>query len=589
MKPSIFNENESVLLVGEGNFSFSVALCQLNLKINLITTCFESVISHETGKKNIEYLKRHGIRVLLGIDATKLMENPILKTKSFDKVIFNFPHVGGKMRIEKNRELLRQFFIEIEKLNNSNVEVLITLCNGQGGTPMDEPKRNWNDSWKVTEMAAHGNFILTMIEPFLWSYFPSYIVTGYRSLEKQFHTMHALIHFFRRSEPPNYQNISPTNKLDIKVYESFYTSTNFHCDNKHLANPLRSQKSKSLSNTSQYFVDIKQVRVIGGRGGDGTISFLQLWKNDRAGPDGGDGGHGGHVIFQVSKNTKDLKHIQSIFKAEDGENGASKNCHGKCAEHNIIPVPVGTIIRNIEGTILADLNQENSMFIAARGGAGGHGNPFFTSDTQQSPKICEYGANGEDLQYILEVRSMAHIGLIGFPNAGKSTLLRAISRARPKVASYPFTTLKPHVGMIPYDDYEQISVADLPGLIADSHKNKGLGITFLKHAERCAILLFVIDLSLDKPWEALEILKYEISQFNKNLNNRSLIVVANKMDLPEAEENLKLLKEKIDMPIIPISAKVGINISTLLKEIRVLYDRLKEENDKSMNTKESFI
>ncbi|XP_043489912.1 mitochondrial ribosome-associated GTPase 2 isoform X1 [Polistes fuscatus] len=402
-------------------------------------------------------------------------------------------------------------------------------------------------------------------------------------------SIHAIPWWFDQIPNIVVANIKIHRIIDKKVYELFCTSTNFHCDNKHLANPLRSQKSKSLSNTSQYFVDIKQVRVIGGKGGDGTISFLQLWKNDRAGPDGGDGGHGGHVIFQVSKNTKDLKHIQSIFKAEDGENGASKNCHGKCAEHNIIPVPIGTIIRNIEGTILADLDQENSMFIAARGGAGGHGNPFFTSDTQQSPKICEYGANGEDLQYILEVRSMAHIGLIGFPNAGKSTLLRAISRARPKVASYPFTTLKPHVGMIPYDDYEQISVADLPGLIADSHKNKGLGITFLKHAERCAILLFVIDLSLDKPWEALEILKYEINQFNKNLNNRSLIVVANKMDLPEAEENLKLLKEKINMPIIPISAKVGINISTLLKEIRVLYDRLKEENDKSMNTKESFI
>ncbi|XP_043489917.1 mitochondrial ribosome-associated GTPase 2 isoform X2 [Polistes fuscatus] len=363
-------------------------------------------------------------------------------------------------------------------------------------------------------------------------------------------SIHAIPWWFDQIPNIVVANIKIHRIIDKKVYELFCTSTNFHCDNKHLANPLRSQKSKSLSNTSQYFVDIKQVRVIGGKGGDGTISFLQLWKNDRAGPDGGDGGHGGHVIFQVSKNTKDLKHIQSIFKAEDGENGASKNCHG---------------------------------------GAGGHGNPFFTSDTQQSPKICEYGANGEDLQYILEVRSMAHIGLIGFPNAGKSTLLRAISRARPKVASYPFTTLKPHVGMIPYDDYEQISVADLPGLIADSHKNKGLGITFLKHAERCAILLFVIDLSLDKPWEALEILKYEINQFNKNLNNRSLIVVANKMDLPEAEENLKLLKEKINMPIIPISAKVGINISTLLKEIRVLYDRLKEENDKSMNTKESFI
>lgn len=175
-----------------------------------------------------------GIRVLLGIDATKLMENPILKKESFDKIIFNFPHVGGKMRIEKNRELLRQFFIEIEKLNNPNVEVLITLCNGQGGTPMDEPKRNWNDSWKVTEMAAHGNFILTKIDPFLWSYFPIYVVTGYRSLQKQFHTINALTHFFKRSEPPNYQNISPTNKIDIVTcdMDNFLRKDVFHMSNK---------------------------------------------------------------------------------------------------------------------------------------------------------------------------------------------------------------------------------------------------------------------------------------------------------------------------------------------------------------------
>nr|XP_050848427.1 mitochondrial ribosome-associated GTPase 2 [Vespula vulgaris]XP_050848428.1 mitochondrial ribosome-associated GTPase 2 [Vespula vulgaris] len=371
-------------------------------------------------------------------------------------------------------------------------------------------------------------------------------------------------------------NIKIHKLIDKRIYQPFYTNT-YHCDDSYHANATRSKKPKTSGNATQYFVDLKQIRVMGGKGGDGNISFLQLWKNDHAGPDGGDGGHGGHVIFQVSSNVKDLKHIKSVLKAEDGEDGSCKNCYGKNASHNIIPVPVGTIIRNIKGTILADLDQDNSMFIAARGGAGGHGNTFFTSDTQQSPKICEYGADGEDLQYVLEVRSMAHVGLIGLPNAGKSTLLRAISRARPKVASYPFTTLKPHVGIIPYDDYEQVTVADLPGLIADSHKNKGLGITFLKHAERCAILLFVIDLSLDEPWQALEILRYEINQFNKNLNNRSFIVIANKMDLPEAKENLRLLKEKIDMPIIPISAKVGINISTLLKEIRILYDELKEK------------
>lgn len=376
--------------------------------------------------------------------------------------------------------------------------------------------------------------------------------------------------------------------MNVGIYRPFHRNTYYYNNHKYIANPIRSKKSKSSGNASQYFVDIKQVRAIGGKGGDGEISFLKLWVNDRAGPDGGDGGHGGHVIFQVSTNVKDLKHVNSILYGENGEKGFNKNNYGKNADHTIVPVPVGTIVRSIDGTILADLNQDNTMFIAARGGAGGHGNSFFTSDIQQSPQISEYGADGEDLQYVLEIRSMAHIGLIGFPNAGKSTLLRAISRARPKVASYPFTTLKPHIGMIPYEDYEQIAVADLPGLIIDSHKNKGLGITFLKHAERCAILLYILDLSLDEPWQAFEALRYEISQFNKNLNDRPFLIVANKLDLLKAEDNLELLKEKIPSPIIPVSAKMGINLSTLLKEIRILYNKL-QGNDQSMNVKENLI
>ncbi|XP_011636343.1 mitochondrial ribosome-associated GTPase 2 isoform X2 [Pogonomyrmex barbatus] len=354
------------------------------------------------------------------------------------------------------------------------------------------------------------------------------------------------------------------------------------CEKKPTVKALRSMKPKSTNDTLQQFVDITQVRTIGGNGGDGQISFLRLWVNDRAGPDGGDGGHGGHVIFEASSNVKDLKHINSVIKAKNGEKGYSKNCFGKNAEHNVVNVPIGTIVRDVSGTILADLDKTGMMFIAARGGAGGHGNAFFTSDTQQAPEICEYGATGEDLQYVLETRSMAHIGLLGLPNAGKSTLLRAISRARPKVAAYPFTTLKPHIGMIQYDDYEQVAVADMPGLIEDSHKNRGLGITFLKHAERCAALVFILDITVDEPWKALETLKYEISQFNEKLNERPHIIVANKIDLPNAEINLQLLREHINLPIIPISAKIGTNISTLLNEIRTLYDNLKantsEEN-----------
>ncbi|XP_012055196.1 PREDICTED: mitochondrial ribosome-associated GTPase 2 [Atta cephalotes] len=342
-----------------------------------------------------------------------------------------------------------------------------------------------------------------------------------------------------------------------------------------IAKPLRSTKPKSKNDTLQCFVDIRSVKTIGGKGGDGQISFLRLWVNDRAGPDGGDGGHGGHVIFETTSNIKDLRHIDSVIRAEDGEKGYSKDCFGKNAEHNVVQVPVGTIVRDVEGKILADLSKEGMMFIAARGGAGGHGNAFFKSDTQQTPEICEYGAIGENLQYVLEIRSMAHIGLIGLPNAGKSTLLRAISRARPKIAAYPFTTLKPHIGIIQYDDYEQVAVADMPGLIEDSHKNRGLGITFLKHVERCAALVFILDVTQNKPWEVLQTLKYEISQFNERLNDRPHIIVANKIDLPDAEVNLQLLRERINLPIIPISAKVGTNISTLLKEIRILYDNLK--------------
>lgn len=365
-------------------------------------------------------------------------------------------------------------------------------------------------------------------------------------------------------------NIQRHKNINKNIFKSFCKGFK---EQENISKPLRIIKPKAISDTEKSIVDLKKVRTIGGKGGDGNISFLQLWANENAGPDGGDGGNGGHVIFQAAYDVRDLSHLTSILKAENGENGHNKSCFGKNAEHTIIHVPIGTIVRNIEGHIIADLNQKGMMFIAARGGAGGHGNAFFKSDVYQVPRISEYGANGEDLQYVLEISSMAHVGLIGFPNAGKSTLLRTISRARPKVAAYPFTTLKPHLGMVLYDDHEQIAVADLPGLIPDSHKNKGLGIQFLKHIERCKILLFILDITSDEPWRDFEILKYEITKFNIQLNKRLFLIAANKMDLSGTMKKLEILKQKIHLPIIPISAKMGTNISILLKEIRILYDK----------------
>lgn len=283
----------------------------------------------------------------------------------------------------------------------------------------------------------------------------------------------------------------------------------------------------------------------------------------------------------ATKDCNDFNSLTSILTANPGDKGANKDCHGKNANHMIVKVPHGTIIRNSTGQVVGDLSAEGMMFVAARGGAGGKGNHFFASTTNVSPNVCEHGAKGEDISYYLELRSMAHVGFVGFPNAGKSTLLRALTRARPKVASYPFTTLKPHLGMIPFDDYEQITVADLPGIIPGSSENRGLGIQFLKHAERCNTLLFVIDSSCDEPWTHYFTLMDEIGKFSKELETRKKIIVANKIDVPGAEENVKLMKEKVgDIEIVSISAKMGTNMTGLLQTIRAHYDETIEQEQK---------
>lgn len=298
---------------------------------------------------------------------------------------------------------------------------------------------------------------------------------------------------------------------------------------------------------------------------------MQLWCNERAGPDGGDGGNGGHVILEASTDVRNFNHVPSFIRGEDGQSGSAKECHGKNAKHTVTKVPIGTIIRNKNGVIIGDLNREYMMFVAARGGAGGKGNRFFTTDKENSPKVCEHGATGEDIMYILEMRSMADIGIIGFPNSGKSTLLNAITRSKSKVAPYAFTTIHPQIGIVKYADHIQLAVADLPGIIPDSHCNKGLGLQFLKHVERCSALIYLLDASLEKPWLHYESLCYEMLNFNKKLLTYPKIVIANKIDKPNALKNLVDLEKKVGCPVIGISAKDGTNLNELLKLMRKYY------------------
>lgn len=345
------------------------------------------------------------------------------------------------------------------------------------------------------------------------------------------------------------------------------------------AKPVKPRKAKSKIDRKSHFVDFKKVRAMGGSGGHGMMSFSSIKYKEFNGPDGGDGGCGGHVIFQASKDQKSLNHIPPHVKGNDGVKGMSKNCHGKNAEHLYIEVPLGTIIRNQEGKMLTSLDEEKDYYIGARGGAGGKGNKFFLSNESRAPAKAELGADGENRLLLLELRIMANAGLIGFPNAGKSTLLRAISRARPKVAAYPFTTLNPHVGMVQYDDHEQIAVADIPGLIKDAHKNRGLGISFLRHIERCACLLYVIDLSQSEPWTQLNDLKYELEQYKTGLSSRPHAVIGNKIDLPGAKDNLRQLELAIDLPVYPVSAKHRVGIDSFLIHLRYMFDKYGEKVD----------
>ncbi|XP_003462868.1 mitochondrial ribosome-associated GTPase 2 isoform X1 [Cavia porcellus] len=331
------------------------------------------------------------------------------------------------------------------------------------------------------------------------------------------------------------------------------------------------KKPLSEKKLKKHFVDCRRVLVRGGGGGSGMSCFHSEPRKEFGGPDGGDGGSGGHVILRVDRQVKSLSSVRSQYQGFSGEDGGSKNCSGRGGAALYIRVPVGTLVK--EGDkVIADLSCPGDEYIAAHGGAGGKGNRFFLANDNRAPVTCTPGEPGQERVLHLELKTVAHAGMVGFPNAGKSSLLRVISNAKPAVASYPFTTLKPHVGIVHYADHQQLAVADIPGIIQGAHQNRGLGLSFLRHLERCRFLLFVVDLALPEPWTQLEHLKYELEKYKEGLSSRPHVVIGNKIDLPQARAHLAPLQAHLGQEVIALSALTGENLEQLLLHLKVLYD-----------------
>jgi len=335
--------------------------------------------------------------------------------------------------------------------------------------------------------------------------------------------------------------------------------------------------------------DRAEIVVRGGDGGDGAISFRREKYVPYGGPDGGDGGSGGNVILVADPAVTSLKifHRKQFYRAENSAKGSGKKRHGRNGADLILRVPVGTVVSRKttigDSALLGDLQQADQQVVVARGGKGGWGNIHFTSPTNQAPRIAQKGALGEENELLLELRLIADVGIIGYPNAGKSTLLSAVSAARPKIASYPFTTLEPVLGAVQVDDLSFIT-AEIPGLIEGAHLGRGLGHDFLRHAMRTKMFVHLIDGGSQSPVDDMIRVNNELAMFNSSLAEKPQVVVINKIDLPEVRERMKdieaaFVEAGVDVIFISAEMKKGIDrllneVAGKLKEIKTIQEAL---------------
>ncbi|MBC8100807.1 MAG: GTPase ObgE [Armatimonadetes bacterium] len=326
-------------------------------------------------------------------------------------------------------------------------------------------------------------------------------------------------------------------------------------------------------------IDEVKIYVRSGDGGDGAIAFRREKFIPRGGPSGGDGGHGGDIMFKVNHRMNTLVHFQHKvhFKAKHGVRGGQKDMTGASADEMIIEVPPGTVVKDAQtGNIMADLVQRDTTYMLLRGGRGGRGNARFATSSNQAPRFAEKGEPGTERWVVLELKLIADIGIVGVPNAGKSTLLSVVSNAKPKIANYPFTTLEPNLGVAVYGDRDLV-LADIPGLIEGAHQGVGLGHSFLRHVQRCRVLIHLINGESENPLADYSQINTELALFDEQLAQKPQLVVFNKMDLPEAQERWRIVEPLLrarGVNAIAISAAAQTNVTSLMQQVFGLVESL---------------